>query len=75
MTVKHVEAPPSQVLLEPFRLQMLERQQDPIYKLKPLALVEEKSPYEYERIEESLVNYLLEKVVIMREVPFMRAID
>lgn len=26
-------------------------------------------------MEESLINYLLEKVVIMREVPFVRAID
>lgn len=31
--------------------------------------------YDYEDLEESLINLLMEKVVVMREVPFMKAID
>ena len=46
-----------------------------IYLIKPLAIVEEKSHYEYNDLEESIINFLLEKVVVMREVPFVRAME
>ena len=31
--------------------------------------------YEYGALEDSLINFLLEKVVVMREVPFVRAME
>ena len=31
--------------------------------------------YDYCSLEESLINFLLEKVVVMREVPFVRAME
>ena len=37
--------------------------------------MEEKTPYDYSDLEESLISYILEKVVVMREVPFVRAIE
>ncbi len=43
--------------------------------IKPVALVEENLAYDYKDLEESLINFLLEKVVVMREVPFVRAIE
>ena len=43
--------------------------------IKPVALVEEHQAYDYEDLEESLINMLLEKVVVMREVPFLKAIE
>ena len=43
--------------------------------IKPLALVEENLAYDYKDLEDSLINFLLEKVVVMREVPFVRAIE
>ena len=69
------EIPGSKVLLEPFRNILLQRQKDPIYLIKPVALVEENQAYDYEDLEESLINMLLEKVVVMREVPFLKAIE
>ena len=52
-----------------------ERLKGAIYLIKPLAIVEENSLYEYSNLEESIVSFLLEKVVVMREVPFVRAIE
>ena len=37
--------------------------------------MEENIKYDYEDLEESLINLLMEKVVVMREVPFMKAIE
>lgn len=31
--------------------------------------------YDYGALEDSLINFLLEKVVVMREVPFVRAME
>jgi hypothetical protein len=30
-------------------------------------------PYEWELLEENLINYFIEKVIVMREVPLMKA--
>jgi putative effector of murein hydrolase len=46
-----------------------------IYLIKPVAIVEENLPYEYSELEESIVSFLLEKAVVMREVPFVRAME
>jgi len=46
-----------------------------IYLIKPVSIVEEHTPYEYSDLEESIINFLLEKVVVMREVPFVRAME
>ena len=46
-----------------------------IYLIKSVAIVEESLPYEYTDLEESIVSFLLEKVVVMREVPFVRAME
>ena len=54
---------------------MIERRKEAIYAIKPIALVEDKLSYEYTELEESMVAFLLEKVVVMREVPFMRAME
>ena len=54
---------------------MIERRKEAIYAIKPIALVEDKLSYEYTDLEESMVAFLLEKVVVMREVPFMRAME
>lgn len=40
-----------------------------------MAIVEENTKYDYEDLEESLINLLMEKVVVMREVPFVKAIE
>ena len=53
----------------------LEKKKDPIYLLKPLSIVEENMAYEYQELEENLIRFLLEKVIVMREVPFMKATD
>lgn len=53
----------------------LQKRKDPIYQLKPLSIVEENMAYEYHELEENLTKFLLEKVIVMREVPFMRATD
>lgn len=65
----------SKLLLEPYRRIITLRQKDPIYLIKPVAIVEENIKYDYEDLEESLINLLMEKVVVMREVPFMKAIE
>ena len=65
----------SKHLLEHYRLAAIERRKEAIYAIKPIALVEDKLQYEYGDLEESLVAFLLEKVVVMREVPFMRAME
>ena len=65
----------SKELLEPYLQEILERRTDPIYLIKPVALVEENVKYDYSELEDSLINFLLEKVVVMREVPFVRAIE
>ena len=65
----------SKILLEPYRRIIAQRQKDPIYLIKPVAIVEENTKYDYEDLEESLINLLMEKVVVMREVPFMKAIE
>ena len=62
-------------LLKVYREDIEERRQDPIYLIKPIALVEETLKYDYNDLEESLINFILEKVVMMREVPFVRAIE
>ena len=54
---------------------MEKRRKNPIYLIKSVALIEEHTKYDYEEIEESLINLLLEKVVVMREVPFLKAIE
>jgi len=38
-------------------------------------LIEQNLAYDYKELEDSLINFLLEKVVVMREVPFVRAIE
>ena len=53
----------------------LQKRKAPIYQLKPLSIVEENMAYEYHELEENLTKFLLEKVIVMREVPFMRATD
>ena len=64
------------MLLEVFRKAREERRkQEPIYQIKPIALVEAEMEYDYASLEESLINFLLEKVVVMREVPFVRAME
>ncbi len=55
---------PSKKLLTEYKLMIEERRQDPIYLIKPIALVEESLKYDYEELEESLINFLLEKVVM-----------
>ena len=30
-------------------------------------------PYDWELLEENLINYFIEKVIVMREVPLMKA--
>jgi len=66
---------PSKKLLTEYKLMIEQRRQDPIYLIKPISLVEETIKYDYEDLEESLINFILEKVVMMREVPFVRAIE
>lgn len=51
------------------------RKQDPIYAIKSISLVESEMEYDYASLEDSLINLLLEKVVVMREVPFVRAME
>ena len=65
----------SKELLEPFRKIIELRRLDKIYQIKPVALVEEQLSYDYAALEESIVSFLLEKVVVMREVPFVRAME
>ena len=65
----------SKILLEPHRLSIEQRRKEPIYQIKPIALVESEMDYDYCSLEESLINFLLEKVVVMREVPFVRAME
>ena len=43
--------------------------------MKPLSIVEENMTYDYQQLEESLIRFLLEKVIVMREVPFMKATE
>ena len=57
------------------KLRVEEKKKDPIYQLKPLSIVEENMPYEYQELEENLIRFLLEKVIVMREVPFMKATE
>ncbi len=64
---------PTREILEQYRLAAEKKRKDPIYNLKSLALIEEKHPYEYEELEESLINFLLIQVVVMREKPFYEA--
>ena len=52
-----------------------EKKKDPIYQNKPLSIVEENMQYEYQELEENLIRFLLEKVIVMREVPFMKATE
>ena len=40
---------------------------------KPYAIVTAKDPYEDLRFEEAFIKFLLERVIIMRELPYMRA--
>ena len=51
------------------------RKNDPIYAIKSTSLVEAEMEYDYGSLEDSLINFLLEKVVVMREVPFVRAME
>ena len=44
-------------------------------KIKPISLVEADMQYDYGSLEESLISFILEKVVVMREVPFVRAME
>lgn len=54
---------------------MLRRKNDPIYAIKAISLVESEMEYDYGSLEDSLINFLLEKVIVMREVPFVRAME
>lgn len=65
----------SKQLLEPYLKVIQERRKDPIYLIKPIALIEATCPYDYANLDESLISYLLEKVVVMREIPFVRALE
>ena len=51
------------------------RKNDKIYAIKPISLVEADQEYDYGALEDSLINFILEKVVVMREVPFVRAME
>ena len=64
---------PTRMILEQYRLAAEKKRKDPIYALKSLCLIEENQPYEYEKLEESLINFLLTQVVVMREKPFYEA--
>ena len=64
---------PTRNILEKYRLAAEAKKKDPIYSLKSLAVIEENSPYEYQELEESLINFLLTQVVVMREKPFYEA--
>lgn len=66
----------SKKLLEPYRLATEQRRKnDPIYAIKSISLIESEMDYDYGPLEDSLINFLLEKVVVMREVPFVRAME
>jgi len=65
----------SKDLLAPQKALRMLKQKEPIYQIKPLALIEQNLAYDYKELEDSLINFLLEKVVVMREVPFVRAIE
>ena len=72
--------PPQQLaskqLLEPYRVATEQRRKnDPIYAIKSISLVEFEMEYGYQSLEDGLINFLLEKVVVMREVPFVRAME
>ena len=60
-------------VLERKRLAAEEKRKGAIYSLKSLALIEENMAYEYQELEESLINFLLAQVVVMREKPFVEA--
>lgn len=64
---------PPRSILDKYRVE--EKKKDPIYQLKPLSIVEENMQYEYQELEENLIRYLLEKVITMRELPFMKATE
>ena len=66
---------PSQQFLKGIKKEIEQRRKEDIYKLKPVAVVESNQKHDYYDLEESLINFLLEKAVVMREVPFMRAIE
>ena len=59
--------------MEKWRNAADEKRKDAIYSLRSLAIIEENKPYEYSEIEESLINFLLTQVVVMREKPFYDA--
>lgn len=40
---------------------------------KPYAIVTAKDPYEDLQFEDDFIKFLLERVIIMRELPYMRA--
>lgn len=65
----------SKEVLAPYRAEVEKRRKNPIYLIKSVALIEENTKYDYAEIEESLINLLLEKVVVMREVPFLKAME
>ena len=66
----------SKELLEKYRIATENRRKnDPIYAIKSTSLVESEMEYDYGSLEDSLINFLLEKVVVMREVPFVRAME
>ena len=66
----------SKQLLAPYRAAAEHRRKnDKIYAIKPISLVEADQDYDYGALEDSLINFILEKVVVMREVPFVRAME
>lgn len=66
----------SKQLLAPYRAATENRRKnDKIYAIKPISLVEADQDYDYGALEDSLINFILEKVVVMREVPFVRAME